>query len=191
MKLYYMYPVISFILLASGNRIHPIMPDGTKLPEQKEYHPETLDLENIPDTKVMYLVAKDYMPQYAVFFTALKMEESGAGSRHSYLARKFNNLVGMRYPRSRRTYAIGSTNTNYAIYRNWFESMMDFKIYIENIEARFEQKHKRKFRDEYEMLESLYSRYNIYDKWRQDMYFLIRYVKRNYVPDEVNLEEND
>lgn len=146
----------------------------------EQYLPENLILDELPSLPYLYAVADQYLGRYAVFFLALKIEESGTDTKPSWLVRHHNNLTGMRYPRVRQTYSIGSTNTNYAIYRNWFESMLDFKIYIQNMEARFERSKGRNFKDEYEMLNFFYSHYNIFDKWYNDMRFLIPYVKRKY-----------
>ena len=86
----------------------------------------------------------------------------------------------MRFPRVRRTYAIGATNTNYAIYRNWFECMLDFKIYIESIEAKFIEKNKRAPKDDVEMIHFMFNSFNHFAKWKKDMLVLIKYVKKKY-----------
>jgi hypothetical protein len=146
----------------------------------EQYLPENLLLDELPSLPYLFAVAEQYLGRFAVFFLALKIEESGTDTKPSWLVKNHNNLTGMRYPRSRQTYAIGSTNTNYAIYRNWFESMLDFKIYIQNMEERFVKRKGRPFADEYEMLNAFYSHYNIFDKWYKDMRFLIPYVKKKY-----------
>lgn len=141
---------------------------------------DSLNLEEIPSLKELYSVAEYYLGKYAVFFLAIKIEESGADKKPSWLAKKYNNLTGMRFPKTRETYAIAATNTNYAIYRNWFESMLDFKIYMENMENSFKKKNKREFKDEFEMLNYLFRYFNGFDKWYNDMRFLIPYVQRKY-----------
>lgn len=151
---------------------------------------EDLDLEHLPDLKTLHKIASVYLGPYALFFIAIKMEESGTDNKESGLSRKYNNLTGMRFPQKRETYAIGTTSTRYAIYRNWFESMLDFKIYMDGMERAFWKKNKRSFENEYEMLDFLYMYFNGFEKWRQDMVFLIRHVKKVY-GNEVSEEAED
>lgn len=42
---------------------------------------------------------------------------------------KNNNLFGMKLPKKRKTTAIGKTNNNYAVFRNWAECVQDWKIF--------------------------------------------------------------
>jgi hypothetical protein len=86
----------------------------------------------------------------------------------------------MRFPKTRKTYAIGSTNTNYAIYRNWFECMLDFKIYMENHENKFKEKFKRAPKDDVEMINYMFNTFNHFAKWKKDMLILIKYVRKKY-----------
>ncbi len=139
-----------------------------------------LDLKRVPGVDTLYKVAKKYMGKWAHLFIAIKIEESGNTGHYSWLSVKHYNLCGMRFPKSRKTYAIASTNTNYAIYRNWFECMLDFKIYIENHEAKFVQKFKRVPKDEVEMINYMFNTFNHFAKWRKDMLILIKYVKKKY-----------
>jgi hypothetical protein len=141
---------------------------------------EELDVDVLPDIETLYEVASFYLGKYALFFVALKMEESGADDKPSWLAVHHHNLVGMRYPKSRETYAIGSTPSNYAIYRNWFEAMLDFKIYMEIFDRSFERKKGKKMETPLQMLQYLHRSYNIYDKWYQDMLYLINYLERKF-----------
>lgn len=53
-------------------------------------------------------------------------EESGNGG--SNLSTRHNNIMGMKYPSSRKTYAIGKTSDGYAIYKRWEDSLKDYKI---------------------------------------------------------------
>lgn len=139
-----------------------------------------LDLKRVPGVDTLYKVAKKYLGRWAYLFLAVKIEESGANGHYSWLSVTHYNLCGMRYPRSRKTYAIGSTNTNYAIYRNWFECMLDFKIYIENHEAKFKEKFNRAPKDDVEMINYMYNTFNHFAKWKKDMLILIKYVKKKY-----------
>jgi len=139
-----------------------------------------LNLKRVPNMDTLYKVARKYMGRWDYLFLAIKMEESGANGHYSWLSSTHFNLCGMRFPRVRRTYAIGATSTNYAIYRNWFECMLDFKIYIESIEAKFIEKNKRSPKDEVEMVHFMFNSYNHFAKWKKDMLVLIKYVKKKY-----------
>ncbi|HEY1045750.1 MAG TPA: hypothetical protein VGF79_04880 [Bacteroidia bacterium] len=139
-----------------------------------------LDLKRVPGVDTLYRVAKKYMGRWHYLFLAIKIEESGNSGHYSWLSVNHYNLCGMRFPKSRRTYAIGATNTNYAIYRNWFECMLDFKIYMENLEAKFVNKYKRAPKDDVEMINYMYNSFNHFAKWKKDMLILIKYVKKKY-----------
>lgn len=139
-----------------------------------------LDLKVVPDVATLHKVAKKYMGKWSYLFLAIKIEESGNTGHYSWLSVNHYNLCGMRFPRSRRTYAVSATNTNYSIYRNWFECMLDFKIYMDNIEEKFVEKHKRAPKDEVEMVNYMFNSFNHFDKWKKDMLILIKYVKKKY-----------
>jgi len=139
-----------------------------------------LDLKRVPECDTLYTVAKKYMGRWAYLFLAIKIEESGNTGHYSWLSKKHYNLCGMRFPKARRTYATGATNTNYAIYRNWFECMLDFKIYMEIIERKFKEKYKREPKDDVEMINFMFNSFNHFAKWKKDMLYLIKYVKKKY-----------
>jgi hypothetical protein len=139
-----------------------------------------LNLKRVPNMDTLHKVARKYMGRWDYLFLAIKMEESGANGHYSWLSSTHYNLCGMRFPRARRTYAVGATNTNYAIFRNWFECMLDFKIYIESVEAKFIQKNKRPPKDDVEMIHFMYNSFNHFAKWKKDMLVLIKYVKKKY-----------
>ena len=139
-----------------------------------------LDLKRVPRLDTLHKVAKKYMGRWAYLFLAIKIEESGNNGHYSWLSVTHYNLCGMRFPRSRKTYAIGATKTNYAIYRNWFECMLDFKIYMDNMETRFKDKNKRAPKDDIEMIHYMYNSFNHFAKWKKDMLILIKYVKKKY-----------
>lgn len=56
-------------------------------------------------------------------------EESGNGTSNK--AVKYRNLFGMRYPKNRKTLAIGKTPDGYAIFKHWEDSVRDYKIFQE------------------------------------------------------------
>lgn len=60
------------------------------------------------------------------FAYRVAIKESGLTSR---LAKKCNNLFGMRPPHKRTTMIYGSTASGYGKYRSWINSLMDFKIW--------------------------------------------------------------
>jgi hypothetical protein len=172
------------------NKEHRIKVNFAKTAIPQGMRIEELNLDTLPNLKTLHKVASVYLGQYALFFMAIKMEESGTDNKESGLSRKYNNLTGMRFPQKRETYAIGSTQTRYAIYRNWFESMLDFKIYMDGMERAFVQSKGRGFDNEYEMLDYLYMYFNGFEKWRQDMLFLIRHVKKVYGKEKESEEED-
>ena len=139
-----------------------------------------LNLKKVPSIDTLHRVAKKYMGRWHYLFLAIKIEESGNNGHFSWLSTTHFNLCGMRYPKTRRTYAIGSTNTNYAIYRNWFECILDFKIYMDNIENKFIEKNKRSPKDDIEMIHYMFNTFNHFAKWKKDMLVLIKYVKKKY-----------
>ncbi|MCC6817688.1 MAG: glucosaminidase domain-containing protein [Bacteroidia bacterium] len=141
---------------------------------------KNLDLKRVPGVDTLFKVAKKYLGRWAHLFIAIKIEESGNSGHYSWLSVNHYNLCGMRFPKTRKTYAIASTNTNYAIYRNWFECMLDFKIYIENHEAKFITKFKRDPKDDVEMINYMFNTFNHFAKWKKDMLILIKYVHRKY-----------
>ncbi len=139
-----------------------------------------LDLKKVPDVATLHKVAKKYFGKWSYLFLAIKIEESGNNGHFSWLSTTHFNLCGMRYPKSRRTYAIGSTNTNYAIFRNWFECMLDFKLYLDNVEAKYIAANNKPPKDEFAMIDYMFNSFNHFDKWKKDMIILTKYVKKKY-----------
>ena len=133
-----------------------------------------LSLTKLPKLQVLYDVSKVELGRWAKLFVAIKMEESGVDGKNSGLARVRNNLVGMRVPRSRETKCIGSTSTNYAIYKNWYEAVQDFNIFIKIKERGFKKKYKRAPKNEHEFVDYMYGSYNIYSKWQNDVHIILR-----------------
>lgn len=133
-----------------------------------------LPLDELPKLQTLYDVSKEEVGDWAKLFVAIKMEESGVDGKNSGLARVRNNLVGMRVPKRRETKCIGSTSTNYAIFKNWYEAVQDFKIFIDIKERGFIKKYNRLPHDEHEFVDYLYGSYNIYSKWQQDVHIILR-----------------
>jgi uncharacterized FlgJ-related protein len=52
-----------------------------------------------------------------------------SGNFTSRLCIKSNNLFGMRQPRTRKTHAIGRTNSSYAVFKHWSHSIADYKLW--------------------------------------------------------------
>jgi hypothetical protein len=112
-----------------------------------------LPLQQIPKAQHLYSVAKVSVGKWAKLFTVIKIEESGADGKNSYYAKTYNNLTGMRFPKSgRKTTATKCGKNNYAIFNNWHDCMLDWKYYIEIMESKFLAKHNREPKDEYEMV---------------------------------------
>jgi uncharacterized FlgJ-related protein len=51
------------------------------------------------------------------------------GHFSSELCVRYNNLFGMKMPRNRPTTAVAETINGYAIYRSWYESVEDMKLF--------------------------------------------------------------
>lgn len=60
-----------------------------------------------------------------VVFAQMSIESADFGSK---LAKKNNNLAGMRLPNKRETTAVGQKH-GYAFYLNWFSSVTDYLLY--------------------------------------------------------------
>jgi uncharacterized FlgJ-related protein len=55
-----------------------------------------------------------------------------SGWLKSRLAKKQNNLFGMKMPRKRETFATKKGKNNYAYYESWAHSVADYKLYQDN-----------------------------------------------------------
>jgi hypothetical protein len=134
-----------------------------------------LSLEEIPRSRELHAVATFMYGKWAKVFTAIKLQESGADGKNSYLARECNNLTGMRMPGgSRPTTAIAKTRTNYAIFRHWYDCMVDFGFYLDQTLNGFQSKYKREPKDEFELINYMFGSYNPYSTWKRDVFWLIR-----------------
>jgi hypothetical protein len=136
-----------------------------------------LPLKTIPKVQELHTVAKSVVGRWAKLYTALKIEESGNDGQNSFYAKKYYNLVGMRFPRKRKTTAIRKGYDYYAVYENWYEGMVDFTYYIEYMERSFELKHGRLPKTEREFIKHIYGSYNVYSKWRNDMFYILKNFK--------------
>jgi hypothetical protein len=160
--------------------------DSSELPSNSEsgeviytgnrlyFNNKEVSLKEIPNLQLMYDISKVEVGRWAKLFIAIKMEESGVDGKQSGLARVRNNLVGMRMPRSRETYAVGETVTGYAIFNNWYEATLDFAIFIKIKERGFQKKYGRLPKDEHEFVNYMYGSYNIYSKWQKDVHIILR-----------------
>jgi hypothetical protein len=134
-----------------------------------------LPLQEIPTVRQMHAVAKFRIGRWAKVFTVIKLQESGADGQYSYLAREFNNLTGMRMPRGLRpTTAVAATKTNYAIFANWYDCMVDFGHYLEFTVNGFRNKFGREPKDEYELINYMFGSYNPYSTWKRDVFWLLK-----------------
>ena len=133
-----------------------------------------LPLKKIPTVQELYTVSKVVIGKWAKLFTVIKVEESGRDGQYSYYAINYFNLVGMRYPRKRKTTALKRGNDYYSVYANWYEGMIDFKYYINYMEGSFYRRYKRYPKTEEEFIRHLYGSYNKYSKWYNDVIYILR-----------------
>lgn len=134
-----------------------------------------LPLQELPTVRQMHAVAKFRIGRWAKVFTVIKLQESGADGQYSYLAREFNNLTGMRMPRGLRpTTAVAATKTNYAIFANWFDCLVDFDHYLDFTLKGFRNKFGREPKDEYEIINYIFGSYNPYGTWKRDIFWLLK-----------------
>lgn len=134
-----------------------------------------LSLKEIPPARSMHQVARYVIGPWAKIFTVIKLQESGADGKNSYLAKEFNNLTGMRMPgNSRPTTAIGKTKTNYAIFSSWYDCMVDFGFYLDQTLEKFREKYQRAPKDEFEIINFMFGSYNPYSDWKKDIFWLLK-----------------
>ncbi len=136
-----------------------------------------LPLKSIPKVQELHTVAKSVVGKWAKLYTVLKIEESGNDGQNSFYAREYFNLVGMRFPRKRKTTAVRKGNDHYAVYENWYEGMVDFNYYLEYMERSFELKHGRLPKSEREFINHIYGSYNVYSKWKNDVFYILKNFK--------------
>ncbi|MBL7812520.1 MAG: glucosaminidase domain-containing protein [Bacteroidetes bacterium] len=140
------------------------------------YDSLALSLKKIPRAQHLYTVAKHSVGRWAKLFTVVKIEESGADGQNSFFARNYNNLTGMRYPgTARQTTSTGSGMAYYAIFSNWHDCMVDFRYYMQVIDNKFVARYGREPKDEYEMVNFMFGSFNVHQKWKNDMYWLLNH----------------
>ena len=138
----------------------------------------TLSLKNIPRAQHLFTVAKLSVGRWAKLFTVLKIEESGADGQNSWYATNYYNLTGMRcVGAGRKTTSNGCGHNQYAKFNNWHDCVLDFKHYIDVMDARFVAKYKRAPKDEFEMVDFMHGSFNVYGKWKADVYWLLRHFQ--------------
>jgi hypothetical protein len=137
------------------------------------YDSLVLPLNQIPPVKDLHTVAKGVVGNWSKLFIAVKIEESGHDGQNSFYALNYHNLTGMRYPTKRKTTAVGKGYDYYAIYSNWYQSMVDFKLYLNYMEATHYLKYKRYPNNEKEFIQFLYGSFNVYSKWRNDVFYIL------------------
>lgn len=141
-----------------------------------------LSLKRIPTVMAMHHVATKAIPKWANIFTAIKIIESGVDGQYSKYARLYNNLVGMRQPRARKTTSLGGSKTNYAIYAHWYDCILDFGLYLDGIERSFIRKRGRNLKSDQEMVRYLYGIYNTNTRWRTDVLKVLGEIQEATAP---------
>lgn len=135
-----------------------------------------LSLKKVPRAQHLYTVAKHTVGRWAKLFTVIKIEESGADGQNSFFAKSYFNLTGMRFPgNARKTTAIGVGTGYYAIFNHWHDCMVDFRYYMEVMDQKFEARYGRKAKDEYEMVNFMHGSFNVYQKWKNDVVWLLNH----------------
>ncbi len=150
-----------------------------------------LSLKKIPSVMAMHHVALEAIPQWANIFTAVKIIESGVDGQYSKYSRLYNNLVGMRYPRSRKTTAVAKSKTNYSIYASWYDCILDFGMYLDGINRSFAKKRGRPTQSDQEMVKYLYGIYNTNVRWRNDVLKVLDKIQESNSPKEPAIMFND
>ncbi len=140
------------------------------------YDSLTLPLNTVPKVKDLYTVSKTVLDSWAHLFVVFKIEESGRDGKLSYYGREYNNLVGMRFPKKRRTTAIGKGPTGYAKFRHWWDCVLDFRYFLDDHMKRFQAKKGRAPKSEMEFVNFIYVGYNGHPEWLEDIDWLLRHV---------------
>lgn len=153
------------------------------------YDTLALPLKTIPTVIAMHHVATKAIPQWANIFTAVKIIESGVDGQYSQYSRMYNNLVGMRFPRSRKTTAMAKSKTNYSIYASWYDCIVDFGMYLDGINRSFNRKKGRFVNSDEEMVHYLYGIYNTNVRWRNDVLKVLKKIQTINQPEVVDQVE--
>ncbi len=162
----------------SGDPMHtPVVIKGDSL----YYDSLALPLNTVPKARDIYTVSKTVLDTWAHMFIVFKIEESGRDGHLSKYGRLYNNLVGMRFPKRRPTTAIGKSPTGYAIFRHWWDCVLDFEYFLEDHLKRFEKRKGRAPKTEMEFVNFIFKGYNGHDAWLEDIDWLLRHI--SYEPD--------
>lgn len=134
-----------------------------------------LNLKEVPKAQHLYSVAKRSVGRWAKLFVVIKIEESGADGQNSFFAKHYFNLTGMRYPGTgRQTTAVKAGQDYYAVFNHWHDCMLDFKMYMDVMDGKFEKKYGRQAKDEYEMVNFMFGSFNPHSVWKRDVYWLLK-----------------
>lgn len=137
-----------------------------------------LSLKFVPKAQHLYTVSKPVMGKWAKLFVVTKIEESGADGQNSGYAKMYFNLTGMRYPGTgRKTTSIGAGSNYYARFNNWYDCIVDFKYYMDVMDTKFQKKFGRAAKDEVEMINFMFGSFNVHQKWKNDMMYLLTHFK--------------
>jgi hypothetical protein len=135
-----------------------------------------LHLKQVPRAQHLYTVAKHSVGKWAKLFVVIKIEESGADGQNSFYAKKYFNLTGMRFPGTgRKTTAVKAGRDYYAVFNHWHDCMVDFKMYMDVMDEKFEKKFGRPAKDEFEMVDFMFGSFNPYGVWKRDVYWLLKH----------------
>lgn len=92
--------------------------------------------DTITESKLLSLIKELNIAHPKIVITQAKLESANFKSK---LFKHNNNLFGMKYPKIRKTTAIG-VNRNHAVYLNWRESVIDYKIWQDKYASKYKSK---------------------------------------------------
>lgn len=130
---YKVYIILAFLLFFKiQNNGQPKFTIVKKIPFSKEINIEdTMTLIKPNIEYLVYNMFKDSITGETDSMNAeytIKQIYLESGHLKSYLAKKNNNLTGMRHPRVRETTSLGDKN-GYAYYKNWIDSVKDIYLW--------------------------------------------------------------
>ena len=82
----------------------------------------------ITDSLVLLELQKNNIPFTKEFLIRIKKE---SGNYKSKLSTEYNNIIGMKQPKRRKTLATGTNKYKHASYNCWKECIKDLKLFIE------------------------------------------------------------
>lgn len=86
---------------------------------------DSIKIENFEDS--VYKCIKNFNISHPEVVLAQAKLESG--NFQSTLFKKYNNMFGMKHPYKRPTLAIGKTESGYAIFNSWEDSIIDYAFF--------------------------------------------------------------